>query len=64
MFVDDERVVGTSEELTWQAAHTLDVEQSYLGIQDVAHKVRSCSQTPGAWLCLVIYMVDKLGCMI
>ena len=28
--VDDERVVDPSEELTWQAAHTLDAKQSYL----------------------------------
>ncbi len=37
-FVDDERVVGPNEELTWQASHALASKQSYLGIQDAARK--------------------------
>jgi hypothetical protein len=31
-FVDDERVTGPNEELTWQASHVLALTQSYLGI--------------------------------
>ena len=58
--VDDERVVGPSKELTWQVAHMLTTKQSYLGIQDAMYKVSPCSQAPGTWLGLVIYVVDKL----
>ncbi len=47
-FVDNERVVGPTEELTWQASHVLASNQSYLGIQDAMRKVRPCSQTTGA----------------
>jgi hypothetical protein len=47
-FVDDERVVGPSKELTWQASHVLASKQSYLGIQDAPRKARPCSQTTGA----------------
>ena len=60
-FVDDERVVGPSEELTWQASHMLASKQSYLGIQDAARKVRPCSQTAGAWAGAIVHVVDQLG---
>jgi len=61
-FVDDERVVGPSEELTWQASHMLAYKQSYLGIQDVARKARPpCSQTAGAWAGAIVHVVDQLG---
>jgi hypothetical protein len=60
-FVDDERVVGPSEELTWQASHMLASKQSYLGIQDVARKARPCSQTAGAWAGAIVHVVDQLG---
>ncbi len=33
-FVDDERLTGPEEELTWQAGHTLAAKQSYLGVQE------------------------------
>ena len=61
IFVDDERVVGPSEELTWQASHMLASKQSYLGIQDAARKVRPCSQTAGAWAGAIVHVVDQLG---
>ena len=60
-FVDDERVTGPTEELTWQAAHTLASKQSYLGIQDAARKVRPCSRTPGAWAGSVVHISPVLG---
>ena len=60
-FVDDERVVGPSEELTWQASHMLASKQSYLGIQDAARKARPCSQTAGAWAGAIVHVVDQLG---
>ena len=53
-FVDDERVVGPSEELTWQASHMLASKQSYLGIQDAARKARPCSETAGAWASAIV----------
>jgi len=60
-FVDDERVVGPSEELTWQASHVLASKQSYLGIQDAARKARPCSQTAGCWASAIVHVVDQLG---
>jgi hypothetical protein len=60
-FVDDERVVGPTEELTWQASHVLASKQGYLGTQDAARKARPCSQTPGAWAGIVVHVVDQLG---
>ena len=60
-FVDDERVVGPSEELTWQASHMLASKQSYLGIQDAARKARPCSQTAGAWAGAIVHVLDQLG---
>jgi hypothetical protein len=55
-FVDDERVTGPDEELTWQASHKLASAQSYLGIQDAARKARPCSKAPGAWAGLVVHV--------
>ena len=60
MLVDDERVVGPTEELTWQASHVLASKQSYLGIQDASRKARPCRQTTGAWAGAIVYVVDKL----
>ena len=60
-FVDDERVVGPDEELTWQASHALASKQSYLGIQDAARKARPCSQTTGAWAGSIVHVLEGLG---
>ena len=60
-FVDDERVVGPTEDLTWQASHALASKQSYLGIQDAARKARPCSRTTGAWAGAIVHVLDKLG---
>lgn len=60
-FVDDERITGPTEELTWQAGHTLGAKQSYLGIQDAARKVGPCSQTPRAWAGAVVHVVPRKG---
>ena len=60
-FVDDERVTGPNEELTWQASHVLALTQSYLGIQDAARKARPCSKTPGAWAGSVAHIAPGLG---
>jgi hypothetical protein len=47
-FMDDERITGPDEELTWQASHTMATKQSYLGVQDVGRKARLSSKQPGA----------------
>ncbi len=60
-FVDDERVVGPTEELTWQASHVLASKQSYFGIKDLARKARPCSQTTGAWAGAIVHVMDQLG---
>ena len=60
-FVDDERVVGPDEDLTWQASHKLASTQSYLGMQDAARKARLCSQQPGAWAGAIVHVVPELG---
>ena len=60
-FVDDERVVGPTRELTWQASHRLACIQAYLGIQDAARKVRPCDQLNGAWAGAVVHIVEMLG---
>jgi len=60
-YVDDERVIGPDEELTWQASHKLASTQSYLRIQDAARKTRPCSKTPGAWAGSVAHVVPELG---
>ncbi|KAL7451691.1 hypothetical protein ACHAXS_000255, partial [Conticribra weissflogii] len=60
-FIDDERITGPSEELTWKAGHTVAAKQSYLGIQDAARKVRSCSKNPGAWAGSVVHVVPEKG---
>jgi hypothetical protein len=60
-FVDDERLIGPTLPLTWQASRRLASTQAYLGIQDAARKVRPCSQTPGAWAGSVVHVVEGLG---
>jgi hypothetical protein len=60
-FINNARVVGPTEELTWQASHMLASKQSYLGIQDAARKAHLCSQMTGAWAGAIVHMLDKLG---
>ena len=60
-FVDDERIVGPTQELTWQASHKLASIQAYLGEQDSPRKARPCSKTPGAWAGAVVHVVGALG---
>jgi hypothetical protein len=60
-FVDDVRLTGATEELTWQAGHTLGAKQAYLGIQDAARKVGECSQQPRAWAGAVVHVVPGIG---
>jgi hypothetical protein len=64
-FVDDERVSGPTEELTWQAAHVMAARQAYLGIQDAARKAGKCSQQPRAWAGAVVHVdEDKGACVL
>ena len=60
-FMDDERVVGPTRELTWQASHRLACIQAYVGVQDAARKVRPCDQTNGAWAGAVVHIIEGLG---
>eukprot|EP00956_Cyclotella_meneghiniana_P026478 scaffold57383_cov35-Cyclotella_meneghiniana.AAC.2 len=60
-FVDDERVTGATEELTWLAAHVMTAKQAYLGIQDAARKAGECSQQPRAWAGAVVHVVEDKG---
>jgi hypothetical protein len=60
-FVDDERVTGPDEELTWQTSHSLASKQSYLGMQDAGRKARPSSQTPGAWAGAIVHVLPSLG---
>ena len=60
-YVDDKRIVGPSEELYWEASHTLAAKQSYLGIIDAAQKVRPRSKTPGDWAGSVVHVLKNLG---
>jgi hypothetical protein len=60
-FVDDERVTGPDQDLTWQASHALASKQSYLGIQDAARKARPSSRTPGAWAGAIVHILASLG---
>ncbi len=59
-FVNDERVTGPDEELTWQASHVLASKQSLLGIQDAERKARPCSQKPGAWGGATVHVIPDL----
>ena len=60
-FVDDERICGPDEDLTWQAGHKVASTQSYLGMQDAARKARLCSQQPGAWAGAIVHVIPGLG---
>lgn len=60
-FIDDERVLGASEELTWQASHRLASIQAYLGIQDAARKVGPCSKQPRSWAGAVVHVLTEKG---
>jgi hypothetical protein len=60
-FINNERVTGTDEELTWQASHALALKQSLLGIWDAGRKARPCSQKPGAWAGAIVHVVSELG---
>jgi hypothetical protein len=57
--VDDERVTGPTEELTWQAGHSVGAKQAYLGVQDATRKVGPCSRMPRAWAGAVVHVVSK-----
>jgi hypothetical protein len=64
-FVDNERLTGPDEKLTWQAGHTLATKQSYLGVQDAGRKARPCSQQPGAWAGANVHVLPTLrGCVL
>ncbi len=60
-FVDDERVTGPDEELTWQSSHILASKQSYLGIQDAGWKACPYSKQQRAWAGAIVHVLPSLG---
>ena len=60
-FVDDERIFGPNQGLTWQAGRVLAAKQAYLGIIDAARKARECTPWAGAWAGSVVHVVPELG---
>jgi len=60
-FVDDERVTGPDEDVTWKAGHRLGYIQSYLGIQNAVRKLRECTQTAGSWVGSVVHILPEYG---
>jgi hypothetical protein len=60
-FVDDERLIGATRELSWQAGHKLAYIQAYLGVQDAARKVRPCNRQGGAWAGAVLHTIPEVG---
>jgi hypothetical protein len=60
-FVNNERVTGPVEKLTWQVSHVLASKQSLLGVQDTGRKARPCSQKPGAWAGAIVHVIPDLG---
>ena len=60
-YVDDEQILGPSEELCWEASPTLTAKQAYLGIIDAACKFRPGIKTPGAWNGSVVHVLMTLG---
>jgi hypothetical protein len=63
-FVDDERVVGSSEERAREAGHTLSSRESYLGLQDALRKLRPVTRQPGAWAGVVVHNDPALGIVV
>ncbi len=61
LFVDNERVTGPDEELTWKASHVLASKQSYLGIENAGRKAQPCSKQPGAWVGAIVHVLLSLG---
>ena len=49
VYIDDVRVTGPDEEITWKASSQVAKCCSWLGLQDAARKRRQPSQSPGAW---------------
>ncbi|MGA0861210.1 MAG: hypothetical protein ACO3R2_16720, partial [bacterium] len=60
-FVDDERAAGATQNLTWEAGHTVAAKQAYLGIQDAARKADECTQQPRAWAGAVVHIDAEKG---
>lgn len=60
-FVDDERMVGGSEERLREAGHALSTRESYLGLQDALRKHRPATKLPGAWVGVVVHNNPDLG---
>jgi hypothetical protein len=60
-FVDDERVVGATDDNAWEASHAVGSKQSYVGMQDAARKADDCTQQARAWAGAVVHIVPDKG---
>ena len=49
IYVDDERITGTTQEAVWKAGSRVAKLCSFYGLQDAPRKLREPSQDPGAW---------------
>ncbi len=60
-FMDDQRLMGSSEERVKEAGHTVSTQESYLGLQDALRKVRAPKEVcqPGAWAVANICIGDN-----
>jgi hypothetical protein len=54
-YVDDERVTGSTNALTWGGCSKLAKLRAHLGLQDAARKRREPSQEPGPWAGVVVH---------
>jgi hypothetical protein len=64
VFVDDERVAGSSVDRLSSAGHTLSSRESYLGLQDALRKLRPATKQPGAWAGVVVHNDPVLGIVV
>jgi hypothetical protein len=56
--VDEVRPARASEAKCWDVVKRVAFVLQYMGVQDTARKRRPPSQTPGAWLRAVIWVMD------
>ena len=49
IYVDDERLIGPTEDLCWEAYRRWVLAFSWLGIKDDSRKVQPPSKSPGTW---------------
>jgi hypothetical protein len=56
VYVDNGRLTGPTEFLSWQAGRAYGTGCTRRGVQDALRKRTSPSETPGPWACTVTHM--------